>query len=82
MVFTFALGPAIGAWLYSIGGFFLPFIIVGLISSILSALLIVTIPLHILQDKTNETEMNPLLAQLPKDMISSSFSTLDLIMIR
>ena len=82
MVFTFALGPAIGAWLYSIGGFLLPFIIVGSISSILSALLIVTIPLHLLQDKTNETEMKPLRAQSPKDMTSSSIPTLDPIKIK
>ena len=82
MVFSFALGPAIGAWLYSIGGFFLPFIIVGSISLILSALLIVTIPLHLLQDKTNESEMNPLKAQSPKDMTSLSISTSDPIKIK
>ena len=33
-----------GAWLYEMGGFMLPFLIVGAISIILSLTLIVTIP--------------------------------------
>ena len=41
---NFNIGPGVGAWLYEMGGFMLPFLIVGAISIILSLTLIVTIP--------------------------------------
>ena len=41
---NFNTGPGVGAWLYEMGGFMLPFLIVGAISIILSLTLIVTIP--------------------------------------
>ena len=41
---TTLLGPGVGAWLYEMGGFMLPFLVVGAISIILSLTLIVTIP--------------------------------------
>ena len=38
------LGPAVGAYLYDIGGFSLPFLICGSIDTILAAFLLITIP--------------------------------------
>ena len=40
----FCLGPGVGAWLYEMGGFMLPFLVVGAVSIILSLLLVITIP--------------------------------------
>ena len=37
-------GPAVGAALYDAGGFMLPFLVVGAISTVLSLTLLVTIP--------------------------------------
>ena len=37
-------GPGVGAWFYEIGGFMLPFLVVGAISTVLSMTLVVTIP--------------------------------------
>ena len=48
-------GPAIGAWLYTVGGFTLPFLSVGVISIIVSSSLIVAIPSCILQNLDDET---------------------------
>ena len=41
------VGPALGAWLYNIGGFQLPFLIFGSISTVSSMLLIATVPSQI-----------------------------------
>ena len=38
------LGPAVGAYLYDVGGFSLPFVICGSIDTILAMLLLLTIP--------------------------------------
>ena len=40
----YMLGPGVGAWFYEMGGFMLPFLVVGSLSTLLSLLLIVTIP--------------------------------------
>ena len=40
----YMLGPGVGAWFYEMGGFMLPFLVVGALSTILSILLIFTIP--------------------------------------
>ena len=40
----FVTGPGVGAYLYEMGGFMLPFLVVGAISIFLSLTLIVTIP--------------------------------------
>ena len=40
----YMLGPGVGAWFYEMGGFMLPFLVVGSLSTILSLLLVVTIP--------------------------------------
>ena len=40
----YMLGPGVGAWFYEMGGFMLPFLVVGSLSVVLSLLLIVTIP--------------------------------------
>ena len=56
------LGPAIGAWLYGIGGFMLPFFSVGFVCLVLSALMIVIIPSNPMKNK-NVSEMKPLVAQ-------------------
>jgi len=40
----YMLGPGVGAWFYEMGGFMLPFLVVGSLSTFLSLLLIVTIP--------------------------------------
>jgi len=40
----YMLGPGVGAWFYEMGGFMLPFLVVGSLSTILSLLLIITIP--------------------------------------
>ena len=41
---TLHVGPAVGAALYEVGGFLLPFLIVGAVSTILSLSLVLTIP--------------------------------------
>jgi len=38
------LGPGVGAWFYEIGGFMLPFLVVGAVSTALSMALVVTVP--------------------------------------
>lgn len=40
----YMLGPGVGAWLYELGGFKLPFWVVGAVSTILSIILAFTIP--------------------------------------
>ena len=50
-------GPAVGAWLYDAGGFMLPFLVVGSISTTLSVLLIVTIPPHVSNSSANSQEV-------------------------
>lgn len=53
------IGPGVGAWLYEMGGFMLPFLVVGAISIVLSLSLIVTIP-NLGQETPEEVE--PLIA--------------------
>ena len=72
---NFWLGPAIGAWLYDIGGFFLPFMAVGSVCVMLAVLMIVTIPSNSLKDKSTESELKPIVQQTSFDLhgeISSS----------
>ena len=70
-------GPAVGAWLYGIGGFMLPFITVGSMSLVFSSLLVVTISSNLFKDRSNEPEMKPLVAQKSFDMTVSSISCMD-----
>jgi len=52
----YMLGPAVGAWLYESGGFMLPFLVVGSISTILSILLTVTIPNKVTNSASESSE--------------------------
>ena len=75
-IFPFTLGPAVGAWLYGIGGFMLPFISVSSVCLILASLLIVTIPSCLLEDKNHDAETKPLVDQTPCHLNLSSAKTL------
>ena len=45
------LGPAVGALIYNLGGFKLPFIVVGLVALVLAISLIFLIPSELLMNK-------------------------------
>lgn len=51
----YMLGPGVGAALYEVGGFMLPFLVVGSLSTILSVMLAFTIP-DLSQVTSEETE--------------------------
>ena len=62
-----------GGWLYGLGGFMLPFISFGVISTILSLLLIIIVPSNFSKstflNKNNELEVAPLIT---KESLSNS----------
>ena len=62
-----------GGWLYGLGGFMLPFISFGVISTILSLLMIIIVPSNFSKsncsNKNNELEVAPLIA---KESLSNS----------
>ena len=67
-------GPAIGAWLYTSGGFSLPFLSVGVTSTIVSVFLVLAIPSGVLKhsDGKIESEAIPI---LPSSNITEDSST-------
>ena len=40
----FLIGPVVGSWLYTVGGFTAPFIVVGSVGIILQVFLMITLP--------------------------------------
>ena len=50
----FQIGPAVGAYLYEIGGFLLPFEVVGIAEFIFGILVIIFLPTLSMQDDASE----------------------------
>lgn len=74
----YMLGPGVGAALYEAGGFMLPFLVVGSISTILSILLAFTIPdlSQVTSSSDDEESQEQSAAPLQMRVIFSSFSLL------
>ena len=76
-------GPAIGGWLYGLGGFMLPFVSFGLISTILSLLMIIIVPSNFTNsnysNKNKDLEVAPLITkESPSDTLLKSKCSTDL----
>ena len=66
-----------GAWLYTIGGFMLPYISVGSICWILSSLMIVIVPSNVMKNKSNHFESKPLVTESSFETENSSHSEVE-----
>ena len=56
MEIIYLVGPVIGAWLYTTGGFMLPFLSIGLLSTMISGMLIFVVPSKLPKDNNCETD--------------------------